>query len=97
MAADLHDLLLPIVTPYDPSRARNIVSELLEREPEELLYYIADPRSVMVAVLSTINSLKEFERKRDLLAGQSIKNLTPAPPAGNRVTGGGRTDVEKTA
>jgi hypothetical protein len=75
----------------------NIVSELLERDPEELLFYIADPRSIMVAVLSTINSLKEFERKRDMLSGKAKINLTPAPLAGNGETGGGRNDVRQNA
>ena len=97
IVADLHELLRPIVTPYDPPRAMNIVSELLEREPVELLHYIADPRSIMVAVLSTINSLKDFESRRRLAIDQSNNNTTLAPPSGVVVMGGGRANVEQTA
>ena len=95
--ADIHALLLLIVTPYDSARAMNIVSELLERDPLELLYYIADPRLIMVAVLATINNLKEFETRRKMLANQQKINSAPAPPAGSGERGGGHTDVEQTA
>ncbi len=88
--ADIFDLLLPIVSPYDSSRAGLIIGELLNRDAEELLHYVANPRSIMVAVLNTMKILDEAERHK-----QNKANLSPL--TGHGSAGGGRDNVEQTA
>ncbi len=65
--ADIYDRIHDIILKVDPDRARRAAADLLEKDNDILLSYIADPFLIRTPILSTLNKIKQTENKAKLV------------------------------